>query len=117
MGQLSVEAEGTTQASSEIVWSLVADANTYPRWGPWNDGGYRPAASGPSQQGQIQWFRYGRTTSVEKILEVEETSPRGLHRRERPSGQKLSGRGDLDPDAVARNRYLLAGHLGQHDDG
>jgi uncharacterized protein YndB with AHSA1/START domain len=73
MSQLSVEAEGTTQASSEIVWSLVADANTYPHWGPWDDGGYRPATSGPSQKGQIQWFRYGRTTSVERILEVEET--------------------------------------------
>jgi uncharacterized protein YndB with AHSA1/START domain len=77
MSQLQVEAEGTTGADPETVWSLVADANRYPRWGPWNDGGYRPPAPGPSQRGQIQWFRYGwRTVSVEEILEVEE--PRRL---------------------------------------
>ena len=73
MSQLRVEAEGTTRADPGIVWSLVADANTYSRWGPWNDGGYRPPAVGPSRRGSVQWFRYGRrTTSVEEILEVEE---------------------------------------------
>jgi Polyketide cyclase / dehydrase and lipid transport len=51
----------------------VSNANTYKEWGPWTDGGYRPAGAGPSQKGSIQWFRYGRrTTSVEEILEVEE---------------------------------------------
>lgn len=73
MSQLRVEAEGTTRADPEIVWSLVADANTYSRWGPWNDGGYRPPTAGPSRRGSVQWFRYGRrTTTVEEILEVEE---------------------------------------------
>ncbi len=73
VGQLSVEAKGTTRADPQIVWSLVSDANTYARWGPWNDGGYRPPAAGPSRKGSVQWFRYGRrTTSVEEILEVEE---------------------------------------------
>ncbi len=73
MSQLSVRAEGTTRAGPEVVWSLVANANTYPQWGPWNDGGYRPASTGPSQEGSVQWFRYGRrTTSVEQILEVDE---------------------------------------------
>jgi uncharacterized protein YndB with AHSA1/START domain len=73
MSQLSAEAEGTTRAGAETVWSLVADANTYAGWGPWNDGGYRPPSAGPSRPGSVQWFRYGRrTTSVEKILEVEE---------------------------------------------
>ncbi len=73
MSQLSVEAEGTTRAGPEVVWSLVANANTFPQWGPWNDGGYRPPSTGPSQEGSIQWFRYGRrTTSVEQILEVDE---------------------------------------------
>jgi len=77
MSQLSVEAEGTTRAGPEVVWSLVANANSYARWGPWNDGGYRPPAAGPSQEGSVQWFRYGRrTTSVEQILEVDE--PRHL---------------------------------------
>jgi uncharacterized protein YndB with AHSA1/START domain len=73
MSKLAVTAEGTTRADPAVVWSLVADANAYPVWGPWNDGGYRPAAAGPSQQGQVQWFRYGRrTTTTERILEVEE---------------------------------------------
>ena len=49
----------------------------YPVWGPWNEGGYRPAAEGPSREGSVQWFRYGRrTTTVEKALEVDE--PRRL---------------------------------------
>jgi hypothetical protein len=60
MSQLRVEAEGATGADPEVVWSLVADANSYPFWGPWNDGGYQPASEGPSRKGSIQWFRYGR---------------------------------------------------------
>ncbi len=73
VSQLSVEAKGTTRAGPGIVWSMVSDANTYPKWGPWNDGGYRPHAAGPSRPGSVQWFRYGRrTTSVEEIIEVEE---------------------------------------------
>ena len=73
MSQLSVEAEGTTRAGPEVVWSLVANANSYAQWGPWNDGGYRPPSAGPSQEGSVQWFRYGRrTTSVEQILGVDE---------------------------------------------
>ena len=73
MSQLRVEAQGITSAHPEVVWSLVADANSYPSWGPWNDGGYEPASKGPSREGSVQWFRYGRgTTSVEKVLEVDE---------------------------------------------
>jgi hypothetical protein len=75
VSRLSVEAKGATRADPRTVWSLVSDANTYPRWGPWNDGGYRPPSAGPSRKGSVQWFRYGRrTTSVEEILEVEEAS-------------------------------------------
>ena len=77
MRQLHVEAEGVTRADPEVVWSLVADANSYPSWGPWNDGGYQPAAQGPSRKGSIQRFRYGRrTTTVEEILEAD--GPRRL---------------------------------------
>lgn len=72
MSRLRVEAEGTTSADPQTVWSLVADANTYPQWGPWNAGGYQPPEAGPSREGSVQWFRYGRrTTSVEEILEAE----------------------------------------------
>jgi uncharacterized protein YndB with AHSA1/START domain len=77
MSQFSVQAEGTTQAGPEVVWTLVANANTYSWWGPWNDGGYRPPAEGPSHVGSVQWFRYGRrTTSVERVLDVDK--PRHL---------------------------------------
>ncbi len=72
MGQLHVEAEGATLAEVGTVWALVANANTYAQLGPWNDGGYDPPAKGPSRAGSVQWFRFGRrTTSVEKILEVD----------------------------------------------
>jgi uncharacterized protein YndB with AHSA1/START domain len=75
MGQLHVEAEGTTIADVATVWALLADANSYPHWGPWNDGGYDPPGKGPSHPGSIQWFRFGRrTTSVERILEVDAPS-------------------------------------------
>ncbi|MHB1988571.1 MAG: SRPBCC family protein [Acidimicrobiales bacterium] len=72
MSELQVEAEGTTLAEVDTVWALVADANTYAQWGPWNGGGYDPPAVGPSYPGCVQWFRFGRrTTSVEKLLEVD----------------------------------------------
>jgi uncharacterized protein YndB with AHSA1/START domain len=72
VSELHVEAEGRTLAEVGTVWALVADANTYSQWGPWNDGGYDPPAKGPSRPGSVQWFRFGRrTTSVEKILEVD----------------------------------------------
>jgi uncharacterized protein YndB with AHSA1/START domain len=77
MDRLHIQAEATTRADPEAVWSLVADANTYPAWGPWRDGGYQPAASGPSQEGSIQVFEFSRfTTTRERILEVE--APRRL---------------------------------------
>jgi uncharacterized protein YndB with AHSA1/START domain len=82
MAQVDVAAEAVARATPEAVWALVADANRYPEWGPWSDGGYRPAATGTSQVGSVQWFRsaeraYGRrATSVERVLEVE--APRRL---------------------------------------
>jgi uncharacterized protein YndB with AHSA1/START domain len=70
--QLRVAAEAATSAHPEDVWSLISDANSFPTWGPWAAGGYRPAGPGPSQPGSTQWFRYGRrTVSVEEVLEVE----------------------------------------------
>ena len=37
------------------------------------DGGYQPASQGPSREGSVQWFRYGRrATTVERVLEVEQ---------------------------------------------
>jgi hypothetical protein len=32
MAQLHVEADGVAQAAPEVVWELVANANSYSRW-------------------------------------------------------------------------------------
>jgi uncharacterized protein YndB with AHSA1/START domain len=77
MSRLHVEADGTADASVENVWALVADANTYAAWGPWDEGGYESAGTDGAQGvGAVRWFRAGRTRTVEKILEMEE--PRRL---------------------------------------
>ena len=72
MSRVQVEAAGTTRADPDVVWALVADANSYCQWGPWEDGGYRPSSPGPSRKGMVQWFRYSqRATTTEEILEVD----------------------------------------------
>jgi uncharacterized protein YndB with AHSA1/START domain len=70
--QLHVEAEGTAEAAPEVVWALVADADSYCRWGPWSASGYdRHGDAAPGGAGAIRWMRYGPTTTVERVLEVE----------------------------------------------
>ena len=69
MAQLHVEAEGVAQAAPEAVWQLVANADSYQQWGPWNASGYQGRAADGA--GVIRWMRYGRTTTVEKVLEAE----------------------------------------------
>jgi uncharacterized protein YndB with AHSA1/START domain len=71
-GPLHVEATGTTTASPTTVWALLEDAAAYHQWGPWRDSGYKRAGDdGAHGPGAIRWFRYGRTTTVERVLEVE----------------------------------------------
>jgi uncharacterized protein YndB with AHSA1/START domain len=73
MARLSVEATGTARADPETVWALVADATSYPRWGPWDEGGYeRPGDESPHGAGAVRWLRWGRTTTVERLLEVDD---------------------------------------------
>lgn len=73
MTQLHVEAEGTADAAPEAVWALIADAETYAEWGPWDAGGYEPGANNGSRgAGAVRWFRSGRTKTVERVLETEE---------------------------------------------
>src|ERR1700679_374291 len=73
MAQLHVEAEGTSRATPDAVWRLVGDADRFAEWGPWDDGGYeRPGDESARGVGAVQWFRTGRTTSVEQIVAVEE---------------------------------------------
>ena len=72
MDQLRVEAEGVARAAPEVVWELVANADTYREWGPWSASGYEGlGAQAPDGAGVIRWMRYGRTTTVEKVLESE----------------------------------------------
>ena len=72
MAQLHVEAEGVAQAAPEAVWELVANANRYQQWGPWTASGYQDlAGQAADAAGVIRWMRYGRTTTVEKVLEAE----------------------------------------------
>lgn len=72
MARLHVEAEGRTKAAPAVIWRLLEDPAAYCRWGPW-------AASGPVETdgeprgaaGALRYMRYGRTTVVERLLEVE----------------------------------------------
>jgi len=72
MAQLRVEAEGVAQAAPEAVWELVANADRYSEWGPWSASGYENlGGQAPDGAGVIRWMRYGRTTTVEQVLESE----------------------------------------------
>ena len=72
MAQLRVEAEGVAQAAPEALWELVANADRYSEWGPWSASGYENlGGQAPDGAGVIRWMRYGRTTTVEKVLESE----------------------------------------------
>src|SRR5262249_58030097 len=71
MAQLHVEAEGVAHAAPEAVWELVANADSYQRWGPWSGSGYQSPGDHADGPGVIRWMRYGRTTTVEKVLEAE----------------------------------------------
>jgi uncharacterized protein YndB with AHSA1/START domain len=73
MTKLHVEAEGVTRADPEQVWPLLADATTYADWGPWTASGYEDDdASAVGRVGAIRWMRYGRTTTVERVDEIDE---------------------------------------------
>ena len=78
MDKLHVEAERIAQAPPAIVWALLSDAMTYPRWGPWSEAGYRRAGdASPNGPGAVYWLRSSRRyglrypVSVEKILDAE----------------------------------------------
>jgi uncharacterized protein YndB with AHSA1/START domain len=70
MTHLQVEAEGVAQAAPQVVWELAANADRYCQWGPWSASGYHSRGDRDGV-GAIRWFRYGRTTTVEKVLESE----------------------------------------------
>jgi len=79
MGTLHVEAEQTANVPPGIVWALISDATTYPRWGPWSEAGYRhPGDTSPRGPGAVYWLRSSRRyglshpVTVERILDAEE---------------------------------------------
>jgi len=72
MTRLHVEAEGVARAAPQVMWGLVANADTYSEWGPWSAGGYDNLGDqAPDAAGVTRWFRYRRTITVEKVLESE----------------------------------------------
>jgi uncharacterized protein YndB with AHSA1/START domain len=68
--QLNVRAVATTSATPQTLWALLSDATTYANWGPWNASGYEE--SNARGKGALRWMRYGRKTTVERILELDE---------------------------------------------
>jgi hypothetical protein len=71
--RLHVEAEATAQALPDAVWRLVADADTYCRWGIWSESGWVGlGAASPGRPGSLRQMRYRRTRIVEQVLEVDE---------------------------------------------
>jgi uncharacterized protein YndB with AHSA1/START domain len=72
MTTLRVDAEGTAAAAAETVWSLLADASRYAEWGPWDGSGDRDLGGKQSGDvGTVRWLRWGNTTTVERVTEVE----------------------------------------------
>jgi uncharacterized protein YndB with AHSA1/START domain len=70
--RLHAEAEGVARAAPEVVWELVSNASRYCLWGPWSASGYdSPGDQAADGAGAIRWMRYGRTTTVERVLEAE----------------------------------------------
>lgn len=72
MTRLHVEAEGTTSAAPSAVWALVADVESYCRWGPWSAACYDSNGDGGARGvGAIRRLKLGRTTVVERVDEVD----------------------------------------------
>lgn len=72
MNTLRVEAHGSAAAAPELVWPLIANAASYAEWGAWNGSGDRDLAGKASGDvGTTRWMRYGNTTTVEQVLEVQ----------------------------------------------
>jgi uncharacterized protein YndB with AHSA1/START domain len=72
MTRLHVEAEGTTTAAPAAIWALLADAESYCRWGPWATSGYENKGDGATGGvGAIRRLRLGRTTVIERVEEVD----------------------------------------------
>jgi hypothetical protein len=69
--RLKLHSSGRTEASPAQLWPLVEDVTRYTEWGMWQETGYRePGDPPPHGVGALRWLRYGRTTTVERMVEV-----------------------------------------------
>src|SRR5258708_15427762 len=99
MARLHVEAQGVSGAAAEVVWELVANADSYHEWGPWSAGGYENLGDpGPDDAGVIRWVPDGGTTTGEKILESERGRPPGDTVGKGIPGPDYPAEGTLSPE-------------------
>jgi uncharacterized protein YndB with AHSA1/START domain len=66
----TIEVHATSQAPVEAVWELVADVETWSRWGAWDESELERPASGadPRGVGAYRRFRTGRTRNQEEVV-------------------------------------------------
>lgn len=71
MGQLTIDVRVPTTARSGTVYALLRDGTTWPTWSPIDSFELaEPAADEPEGVGAVRIFRTGRSTSVERIVEL-----------------------------------------------
>jgi hypothetical protein len=69
--RLTLHATGSTNAAPSELWPLIVDVGRYPEWGMWQETGYEhPGDTSPHGVGAVRWLRYGRTRTVERIVEL-----------------------------------------------
>ena len=71
MGQQEIDERAWSPASPETVYALLADGSTWPAWSGIDSFELRsPGDAGGESLNAIRVFRTGRTTSVERLVEL-----------------------------------------------
>lgn len=71
MGKQEIDEGAWSPASSETVYALLADGATWPAWSGIGSFELRePGESGGESLNAVRVFRTGRTTSVERLVEL-----------------------------------------------
>lgn len=72
MARREIGATGTSSASPEAVWALLADITTWSDWGSWDSTVLqREAPGGGENVGAVRDLRLGRNRSVEELTAFE----------------------------------------------